>query len=434
MKFFAGECADVPYEFYDEIKKRIAPLVEELSLAANDETYSTHEAFLHLVSDGKINQALQDFLRRKKTEPLKYVFICGIGGSNLSAKAFYEAEFLFLDTVRHRTPQLIFIDTTEGNFLKEVLSIVAGVSSLEEILIIGVTKSGETTETAMALELLIQEFSHKFRKGALFERMIFITDEGSKLSRVGKERNIDTLFIPKLVGGRYSAFSSAGLFPLLTVGIDITSLLQKAKDTLTWCLNKDLNNNPAFASATIMFFHNKKGATIHNLFAFNKSLGTLGKWYEQLLAESVGKEENKEGDIVHEGITPLTSIGPEDLHSKAQLYLGGPRDKITTFLTLQSREEISIPKPQELVLVENLDGKKTEEISSAIYIGTKRAYERKALPFMEIILEDYSDIASFMQFKMVEIVMLGHLLNIDIFNQPAVEIYKKETRDILGSP
>jgi len=433
MKFVAGERAQVPNDFYDQVKGKVASYIGDLLYAASDATYSTQEASLYLPSDNEILSSLLKLFNEKKTETLKYIFVCGIGGSSLGARAFYEAEYLFLDSIKAHTPKIIFVDTVEGKFLSAVLATLQNISSLEEILLIGITKSGTTTETAIDLEILIKEFSQKFRKGALFERMVFITDEGSRLARVAIERKIETLFIPKLVGGRYSVFSPVGLFPLLFVGIDISSLLKKAQETLFWCLNRDLNDNPAFASAAALLFHKKKGSSMHNLFLFNKDLEALGKWYAQLLAESIGKEEDKDGKIVNEGITPLISVGPEDLHSKAQLYLGGPRDKITTFMHLLQKEDISVPKPQELVLVENLDGKKTGEVLPAIYEGAKKAYEKKGLPFMEIILEDYTDIASFMQFKMVEIMILGHLLNIDVFNQPAVELYKKETRGILGT-
>jgi glucose-6-phosphate isomerase len=171
------------------------------------------------------------------------------------------------------------------------------------------------------------------------------------------------------------------------------------------------------------------------LFLFANDLESLGKWCRQLMAESLGKEFNKKGETVNIGITPVISIGSTDLHSMAQLYLGGPYDKFTTFLSVEnSNSHINVPMLKGYSrLVEEVQGKSLESIMSAVLEGTKVAFRKGRRPFVEVKLPGKSEypIGQFLQFKMMETVYLGYLLDIDPFDQPNVESYKEETRNIL---
>ena len=164
---------------------------------------------------------------------------------------------------------------------------------------------------------------------------------------------------------------------------------------------------------------------------------SVGKWYRQLTGESIGKRENLDGEEAHEGITPIVSIGSTDLHSMAQLFYGGPHDKLTTLVyAKQSPAEVKVP--QDLVfpgLVDDITGKSYKEIMQAIYGGVKKAYEKNGLPYMEILFPEISEytVGQFLQFKMCEMMYLAQLLNVNAFNQPAVEDYKSETRELLKS-
>jgi len=153
------------------------------------------------------------------------------------------------------------------------------------------------------------------------------------------------------------------------------------------------------------------------------------------MGESIGKEHDRNNKQIFEGITPTVSIGTTDLHSMAQLYLGGPFDKFTAFVKIQkNREFIKIPnQPEYSKLVKGIQSKPLNEIMDAIFIGVKRAYENNKRPFIEIILPDKSpnSIGQLIQFKEMEIIYLGYLLNVNPFDQPNVESYKKETKKIL---
>jgi len=201
------------------------------------------------------------------------------------------------------------------------------------------------------------------------------------------------------------------------------------------CIDTNIEKNPAAISAAIQYLHYESGKNISDLFLFANDLESLGKWCRQLMAESLGKEFNKKGEKANIGITPIVSIGSTDLHSMAQLYLGGPYDKFTTFLSVEnSNSPIKVPSLKEYSkLVYGIQGTSLESIMSAIMEGTKAAFRKGKRPFVEIKLpckSEYS-IGQFLQFKMIETIYLGYLLNVNPFNQPNVESYKEETRKIL---
>jgi glucose-6-phosphate isomerase len=155
------------------------------------------------------------------------------------------------------------------------------------------------------------------------------------------------------------------------------------------------------------------------------------------MGESVGKEWNREHTKkLYTGVTPTVSIGSTDLHSMAQLYLGGPADKVTTFISVvEDKQILTLPDREEYdQLVEDIRGKKMKVLSDAILEGVKAAFRKAARPYTEVLLPDKSEhsIGQLLQFKMVEMMYLGFLLEVNPFDQPNVESYKEETRGILG--
>lgn len=184
-----------------------------------------------------------------------------------------------------------------------------------------------------------------------------------------------------------------------------------------------------------MSFINKKQITIHDLFVFSVQLESLGKWYRQLVGESLGKEFDTDGNKVHVGITPTVSVGSIDLHSVGQLYLGGPYDKFISFLSIdEHKPTISVPKLAQFdELVANIQGKPLASIMQAILHGVKAAYKKSERPFCSFIWPTLSPyyLGQFMQLSLLEIVYLGNLLNVNPFDQPNVEQYKDETRKVL---
>jgi len=316
------------------------------------------------------------------------------------------------------------------------MQILKELGSPDEFLINAISKSSHTTETAANLEACVYELKKTFGEDAL-RRIVVSTDEGSPLWNSAQKHGVTLFSIPKNVGGRYSVFSAVGLFPLAVAGIDISMLLRGARMGQKNSLKESLEENHALAGAAIIHEHYKKGIKIHNTFLFDPSLESAGKWYRQLMGESIGKERDIEGNVVSAGITPTVSIGSTDLHSMAQLYLGGPKDKLTFFVKVLSHKK-DAKIPDELMFSEQdapIAGKTFDEIMDAIYGGVKSAYANSELPFAEVLLKELNEISMgfFLQVKMIEIMYLAKLLGINAFDQPNVEDYKKETKKLLAA-
>lgn len=433
MKLSYQDSSQINQQNILDVQASLKPYIEQLQKVAYSHTYDASESSINLPSDAALLKTVLEMKQAKTTDALKYIIDIGIGGSNLGAKAVYDAFFGQYDVLEpNRFPKIIFLDTTNEQFLSSALSLINTIQNPNELIVNAISKSGGTTETIANLEIILDSLLKKFGEAAM-ERCIITTDEGSKLWEAADKQNIAVLPIPKQVGGRFSVFSAAGLFPLACCGVNIESLLKGAGDMKMQCIQE--TENPALISAAVTYNHSKKGKNISDSFFFLPQLESVGKWYRQLTGESLGKEHNLEGNIVHTGITPTVSIGSTDLHSVGQLYLGGPKDKITTFIYSNNNpSKIKVPSTLKLPLVQGIENKSPSEIMYAIREGVKAAYKKQGLPFMELAFENVNEyeLGAFFQFKMIEIMYLGKLMNVNTFDQPHVELYKTETKKILG--
>jgi glucose-6-phosphate isomerase len=419
-----------------ETAARIEPYREYLNQMLSHDRYDAHECSVNLPIDQNLIGQVKDVKKKKAGKKLKYLVVIGIGGSSLGAKAVYDALYGGFDLIEPgRFPKIMFLETNDPLYLEKFCAFLKTVKTPEEILLNAISKSGTTTETVANLEIIGAAFKEQFGDAALHDRLVVTTDENSRLWNLAKTKKITLLPIPEAVGGRYSVFSPAGLFPLHAAGVDLDSFCEGAAVMRKNCIENDLNQNPALISAALLYLNAGAGKTINDNFFFAPQLESLGKWYRQLMGESIGKEQDREGSIVHAGLTPTVSIGSTDLHSVGQLYLGGPQDKFTTFVWVRNVPD-PMPLPDELFtdnLVENLNNKSAQKIMEAILEGTKAAYSHKELPFMENVLPEISafTLGEYLQYKMVEMMYLGRLFGVNTFDQPNVELYKKETRKIL---
>ena len=220
------------------------------------------------------------------------------------------------------------------------------------------------------------------------------------------------------------------------MGINLEKLLGGAAEMLDRCLSTSLKDNPAAVIASLILLNLERGISIHDHFLFSNDLEAIGKWYRQLMGESIGKEWNASGTKrTFTGITPTVSIGSTDLHSMAQLYLGGPRDKLFRFVIVSnSRSSVSLPHmPEFEALVENIQGLGFSDIMDAVVKGVQRAFVKANRPFIEVILPDKSErsVGQLLQLEMIEMMLLAKLLDVNPYDQPAVENYKIETRELL---
>lgn len=436
MELFYKNSARVSEEQIKETAAKLEPYREYLNQILSHDQYDAHECSVNLPIDQNLISMVREVKKNKAGKKLKYVVVIGIGGSSLGAKAVYDALCGAFDAIEPaRFPKLMFLETNDPQYLEKFCAFLKTVKTPDEILLNVISKSGTTTETVVNLEIAGAAVREQFGDEALHDRLVVTTDENSKLWNLAKAKKITLLPIPEAVGGRYSVFSPVGLFPLSAAGIDTEALCEGAAVMRKNCIENELDQNPALISATLLYLNAKSGKTINDNFFFAPQLESLGKWYRQLMGESIGKEQDREGNVVHAGITPTVSIGSTDLHSVGQLYLGGPLDKMTTFVWVRN-----VPGPMGLPdepftdnLVENLKGKSAQNIMSAILEGTKAAYGHKEMPFMENVLPEITPFAlgEYLQYKMVEMMYLGRLFEVNPFDQPHVELYKKETRKIL---
>lgn len=417
----------------EKTAKGLENYLNHLNLVAEADNYNFDESSINLPADQKILDQVLSLRQKKATPELKYVINVGIGGSTQGAKAVYDSIFGYLSILEpDRFPKLISIDTSDPEVLNKFSKFFEdNIAEANQFMVVFNSKSGLTTETVFNMEYILSLVKKipEFK-----DRIVVTSDKNSKLSGLANQYGFDTLTLPEKVGDRFSVFSEENLFPLSLLGVDIQRLVAGALQARQVCLTNDLGN-PALISAVVLYLQNLEGKNICDTFFFHPELESIGKWYRQLMGESIGKEKDLKGKKVNAGITPTTSIGSNDLHSVLQLNLGGPKDKITTFVyTLPQTGPMLQPELELPGLVENIEGKGAGDIMKAILEGVKISYKSSGLPFLEIVLEDLSEysLGQFLQFKMIEMMLLGKLLNVNTFDQPNVESYKKETKKILS--
>lgn len=419
-----------------EQAKALVPYLSSLGSIVEKGGYDAPECSLNLVSDNEQMQKIKTLVAEVGGERLKYVVVIGIGGSNLGTAAVYEALYKKTDLFLSRVPKLLFADTNnpyEMELMKQVLE--KNVSDSREVVLNIITKSGTTTETIANAGFLFDILKQKFGEKEVLKRTVVTTDEKSSLGQIAFERGMHVLSIPPNVGGRYSVFSAVGFFPLALAGANINELAEGAHTMRGACLKQNGMENKAVFGAVATYLHSKKKLNIYNSFFFNSEFESIGKWWRQLSAESLGKRYSTDGASIYAGMTPVVSIGSTDLHSMVQLYFGGPKDKFTNFIyTVAGAGRAAVPPDHPFMkFAPDISGKDFTDIMDAILGGTKEAYKEHTLPFMETVLpniDEYS-IGQFLQLKMIETMLLAKLWNINAFDQPEVESYKKFTKELL---
>lgn len=433
MKFEYAQSCGISAELLAATVVRIQPEINHINQLHHDASIIlTPYIFASIPSDVSIIERVREVVEQKKILQPTVLLLIGIGGSSLGTRAVYEAlhgtyyskkqpmRFLCADTIdvalTRDTYQLIEEELRNGG----------------RVLLVVVSKSGKTTETlvnaALFFELIKQYFPQNYR-----DYVVIITDMHSPLWDLACKKRYAVLEIPKNVGGRFSVFSAVGLFPLAMLNVAIEGLLAGAQQATQQALSASTENISAI-SAAIVYAQYGAGKSIHDTFIFAPFLAQVGAWYRQLMGESIGKRYDKHNKEVLVGMTPTVSVGSNDLHSIVQLYLAGPYDKITTFVAIQESASLHIPENYFSRIDIVSAGKSIAAVQQAIFEGTRTAYLQDQRPFVTVQLEERSafELGQFLQMKMFEIVWLGYLLDINVFDQPQVELYKKVTRSKLS--
>ena len=398
--------------------------------------YESEYASITLPLDNAHLRASKRMAEKYKSATL--IIVVGIGGSNLGTIAVQEAVLGKLHDVNPgKRPRILYADTVDPESLARINAILdAELKKGGKAVLNIISKSGGTTEIVANFEVLLATLQkHKGKKAK--EWIVATTEEGSHLFTFARDHGWQTLTMPKRVGGRYSVLSNVGLFPLALIGIDIKKLMDGAAHMRAECLKNGHAKNPAIIRAAILANAYRNNKRIADNFYFKSDLESIGKWYRQLMGESIGKEWNRDHNKqVHQGITPTVSIGSTDLHSMAQLYFGGPNDKFFTLVTVGAwRDDPIVPAMHEYdALVPNIQKKRLSTIMAAIADSVAITLYKKQRPFCRIKLHDAREgsIGALLQLHMMEMMYLAAILDVTFWDQPNVEDYKIETKRLLA--
>ncbi len=420
-------------ELIDAYIEQLTPEIAYLASAPNANEY----AFVHLAHDKEIYKQVCALVDEKRDLHPCMLIVVGIGGSNLGTMAVQQALFGCLYNDLDPSIQIYYADTVDTDYMHSILTIAEGyLKQGKHILVNVVSKSGKTTETLVNFELFLQLLK-EYRPDDYADSIVVTTDKDSPLWQLAQQAAWKTIEIPPYVGGRYSVLSPVGLFPLAMIGVDIKELLEGAAYSATQCVKQE-RTNPAAASAAWQYALCKKGYALSNLFLFSNELHGLGEWWRQLMAESLGKSTKRDGVPNKDALIPIVSLGTTDLHSMGQLYLANIAPIMTTFVTFEQEQfDYTVPDYAEQFdqLVANIQGKSVAGIMRTVVQGVKKAYKKQNLPYRTIILPEKTAycVGQFLQQSMFEVVYVGYLLDVNPFDQPAVELYKQETRELLAN-
>ncbi len=412
-------------------KEALRPRILELSAASKDFLYKTPESFLSFLSDEKTISEIKDIVSEKTKNNLpKIVFVVGIGGANLASKAVYDAIVGHGEAIYDLPRKMVFLDVLDTAITEPVLLLLKSFESVDDFVIVVVSKSGETLEVMANAEFLTFHLEQKFEN--VKDRIVVVSKEGSPLWNEAEEKQITKIALPEVLSDRFSAFSPTTLVPLGLYGFLFDEFLSGAKESMENSLDMD---SFAFQNAVAIDEHYANGMYIYDLFFFTPRLETLGKWHKQLVAESLGKDENIEGEKDHVGLAPTVSIGSVDLHSTLQLVLAGPRNRVTTFVSADDFQGEAIGDGETLDLIEKSVSKKsTGDLNQTLLVSAQESYFKNDLPYVDVVLKDVSlkSLGEYMAYAMFETIYLGALWNVNIFNQPNVEEYKKRAKEMLS--
>jgi len=366
------------------------------------------------------------------------VVILGIGGSYMGARALFEAcchPYHNELSRQHRggRPRIYFAgDNLDNDAAQGLLDLLEG---NDDWGIVVISKSGETLETAVAFRIFFDMLRKSCREDAekIRRRLIVITGKSGRLRKLAGALGCDTVLpVPEGVGGRFSVLSPVGLLPAAVMGLDISHLLEGAAAINQRFRSAQPLENPVLAYAGLSWLMEcRRGAMIRVLATWGKGLEAVGFWYDQLLAESLGKEGL--------GPTPLTVVNTRDLHSRGQQHQEGRRDKLITNLFVEHthRQWLTIePWEQDEDGLNAMSGKSLPDFLRAAFSGVNQAYAEDYRRTATITLprQDEGSLGQLFQMLMLATVVEGRLRGVNPYGQPGVEAYKKHMHAILKTP
>lgn len=371
------------------------------------------------------------------------VVVLGIGGSYMGARALMDAccEPYFNELSRPERgsrPRMYFEGNNADNDASQGLLHLLGngreATGIEDRwAIVVISKSGGTMETAVALRQYLAALRRSCgnRQEMVPDLVVPVTGTSGKLFELAKALKCPEVFpVPDGVGGRFSIFSAVGLLPAAILGLDVVRMLEAAAKINEQFRSAPLGENPVLDYVGVShLLEEKRGNTIRVLQVWSKSLECAGLWYDQLLAESLGKKEL--------GATPLTAVNTRDLHSRAQQHQEGRRDKLFTNVIVDQWRHDPLPVGKSDLNQDSLNDladKTLPQLMTAAIQGTNQAYREDGRPTADLHLPriDEAAMGQFFQMLMLATVVEGRLTGINPYGQPGVEKYKQNMNRILG--
>ncbi len=355
--------------------------------------------------------------------------VIGIGGSYLGARAVIE--FLrspLYNNLKKDTPDIYFAgNTISAASLAEVFALCEG----KDVCVNVISKSGTTTEPAVAFRAFRSFLEEKYGKEGARER-IFVTTDKAKgtLKQFSTERGYETFVVPDDVGGRFSVLTAVGLLPIAVAGIDISALMAGAASARAELLNKDFAGNAALRYVAYRNLFYRSGKAVEMLVSYEPYMQMMNEWWKQLYGESEGKDKK--------GLLPGSVIFSTDLHSLGQFVQDGSPVLFETVLSVgESGASFKIPNDAENVDGLNfLTGLELDYVNEQAMKGTLLAHQDGGVPnlLLELEARNETSLGYLIYFFELACAVSGYLLGVNPFNQPGVESYKKNMFALLGKP
>ena len=360
------------------------------------------------------------------------LLVIGIGGSYLGARAAIEflshSFYNVLDKSVRKTPEIYFCgNSISSTYLKHLMDVVGD----RDFSINMISKSGTTTEPAIAFRVFKEKLEAKYGKKGAAERIYATTDKAKgSLKHLSDEEGYETFVVPDDVGGRFSVLTAVGLLPIAVSGADIDKLMEGAASGRKRALENDFEENDALQYAALRNILLRKGKSVETLACFEPDFTMMNEWYKQLFGESEGKDQK--------GLMPTSCIFSTDLHSMGQFLQDGARIMFETYVDVKhTRDDFYIEE-----LEGNFDGlnflanQNMSIVNRKAMEGTILAHTDGGVPLGLIEVDSLSahDVGELIYFFWRACAVSGYLLSVNPFDQPGVESYKKNMFALLGKP
>lgn len=384
--------------------------------------------------DLPVNYDREEFERIKKAAAKikadsKALVVIGIGGSYLGARAAVEfVKSQNYNLVKKDTPNIYFSgNSISGDSLSELVELVKDVDFSINV----ISKSGTTTEPAIAFRIFRELLEEKYGEKGAAERIYVTTDKcKGTLKELSGKAGYETFVVPDDVGGRYSVLTAVGLLPIAVAGIDIDKMMQGAADAREKYSVCDLENNDCYKYAALRNILYRKGKAVELMVAYEPDFTMMNEWFKQLFGESEGKD--------NKGLFPASVVCSTDLHSMGQYIQDGAR--------LMFETSVVFTKPKRSVVIKEdslnadglnfLAGKTMDFVNRKAYEGTLLAHVDGGVPNICIEMPEMNEyeFGYLVYFFEKACAVSGYVLGVNPFNQPGVESYKKNMFALLGKP